>query len=94
MDLKNHPDVLEFQKEPQDTTAEDTLIRLLPNSGHYRALESRVKRKIAGLRQSVEDRPKINTQEIRYDIRYQLGMIAALKWVINQPVKNDLTRRE
>ena len=88
MDLAD-PRVLEFQKENADETAENTLIRILPSIEHYRALEAKINRKIVDLRDSVENRPKINTEEIRRDIRYQLGEISALNWVIDQPTKPD-----
>ena len=89
MDPTTDPRVLEFQKEDTDETAEDTLIRLLPSISHYKALEAKINRKIAELRQSVENRPKLNTEEIRRDIRCQLGWIQALNWVINQPISPD-----
>jgi len=88
MDLTD-PRVLEFQKEDPTDTEENTLIRLLPTIEHYRALEAKINRKIAELRESVENRPKINTPEIPLDIRYQLGMVKALNWVINQPHNPD-----
>ena len=89
MDATTDPRVLEFQREEHDETAEDTLIRLLPSSDHYRALEAKINRKIAELRESVENKPKLNTEEIRWDIRCQLGWIQALNWVINQPISPD-----
>ena len=89
MDPTTDPRVLESQKEEPDETAEDTLIRLLPSSGHYKALEAKINRKIADLRESVENNSKFNTEEIRHDIRYKLGMIRALKWVIDQPISPD-----
>ena len=88
MDLSD-PRVLAFSKEDPTETDENTLIRLLPTIEHYRALESKIIREIAELRESVENTPNINTQEIREDIRYKLGMIKALKWVINQPHNPD-----
>jgi len=87
MDLTTDPRVLEFQKEDTDATAEDTLIRLLPGIEHYKALDAKIKRKIAELRESVETKPKINTEEIHQDIRYKLGGIRYLNWVIDQPTK-------
>ena len=89
MDPTTDPRVLEFQKEDTDETAEDTLIRLLPSIEHYRALESKISRKIAELRELVENKPCINTEEIRRDIRYQLGGIKYLNWVLDQPTKPD-----
>ena len=89
MDPTTDPRVLDFQKEEPDETAEDTLIRLLPSIEHYRALESKISRKIAELRELVENKPMINTEEIRRDIRYQLGGIKYLNWVLDQPTKPD-----
>jgi len=89
MDPTTDPRVLDFQKEEPDETAEDTLIRLLPSIEHYRALESKISRKIAELRELVENKPCINTEEIRRDIRYQLGGIKYLNWVLDQPTKPD-----
>jgi len=89
MDPTTDPRVLEFQKEDTDETAEDTLIRLLPSVEHYRALESKIRRKIAELRELVENKPMVNTEEIRWDIRYQLGGIKYLNWVLDQPTKPD-----
>lgn len=90
MDPTTDPRVLDFQKEEPDETAEDTLIRLLPSIEHYRALESKISRKIAELRESVENKTaKINTEEIHQDIRYKLGAIRYLNWVLDQPTKPD-----
>ena len=89
MDPTTDPRVLDFQKEEPDETAEDTLIRLLPSIEHYRALESKISRKIAELRESVENKTAKNTEEIRRDIRYQLGGIKYLNWVLDQPTKPD-----
>ena len=89
MDPTTDPRVLDFQKEDIDETAEDTLIRLLPSIEHYRALESKISRKIAELRELVENKPCINTEEIRRDIRYQLGGIKYLNWVLDQPTNPD-----
>lgn len=88
MDLTD-PRVLEFTKEHPNESHENTLIHLLSSSEHYRALEAKIDRKIAELRESVENRPKINTQEIPLDIRYLLGMVKALTWVKDQPYNPD-----
>lgn len=83
------PRVLEFVKEDDDPTADDAIIRLLPTFEHYKALERKCEERIKQLRDRYESTPKINTEEVRHDIRYQLGFVQGISWVLRQPYKPD-----
>jgi len=41
------------------------------------------------LRQLYESRPKIDTEEVRNDIRYQMGFVQGILWVLKQPYNPD-----
>jgi hypothetical protein len=68
-------------------TADVTLLQDALEFGSSRALIHAITVLRDHLRQEVEDRPQRDDTELRNDIVYKIGMIAALNWALSIPTK-------
>ena len=64
---------------------EAILISQVKGLEHGEALFQKAERRLIEEREMAEDQPKINCEDIKQDIRYKLGSINTLKWVLNLP---------
>lgn len=79
-----------------DLEREAILISQIQGLEHGAALLQKAERRLIKERELIEEQPKINCEDIKQDIKYKLGIIDALKWVIALPqeARDILTRLE
>ena len=70
-------------KPPRDMTSDEVMaIGLMTDDSGGDVICRHVRRVIDRKRERLEDAPKINTEDVSKDFRYQLGYIAALRDIL------------